>query len=73
MYCQCFRKDEGFIFIVHQKTGSKRGQCPPCQEKRKLPRSELDRQAKQDVEARRARAVQVAKEAEERKRKNESL
>lgn len=40
-YCQCFRKDEGFKIILHPTTGTKRGQCPGCQERRKRPRGEL--------------------------------
>lgn len=71
MYCQHFKKDEGFKFIVHPKTGSKRGQCPSCQERRKLPRETLNDLAKQEAEARRVRAAEIAAEAAERKRKNE--
>lgn len=71
MYCQQFRKDEGFIFVVHRKTLTKRGQCPSCQARRKLPRAELEKLAKQEADARRARAAEIAAEAAERKRKNE--
>ena len=71
MYCQQFKADTGFKFVVHPKTLTKRGQCPSCQERRKQPREALNALAKQEAEVRRARAAEIAAEAAERKRKNE--
>lgn len=47
-YCQNFKGDFGFRFITDTKKFTKRGMCPPCQEKRKLPHSKLIEMAEQD-------------------------
>lgn len=47
-YCQNFKSDIGFKFITHLKTLTKRGMCPPCQARRKLPHSKLIEMAEQD-------------------------
>lgn len=72
MYCLCFREDAGFIFILHPSSGTKRGQCPPCQARRKKPRAELEQMAKNEAAARSARLSEMAKVAAERKLKNEN-
>lgn len=72
MYCQQFKPDKGFKFVVHPKTLTKRGQCPSCQERRKMPRDVLNEMAIQEAEERRKRISEAVLEAAERKRKNES-
>lgn len=47
-YCQAFKPDEGFRVVIHIKSGSKRGMCPPCQDLRKKPHAELVAMAEQD-------------------------
>lgn len=71
MYCQQFKPDKGFKFVVHPKTLTKRGQCPSCQERRKMPREVLNEMAKQEAEERRKRISEAVLEAAERKRKSE--
>lgn len=51
-YCQQFKPDKGFKQVLHFKSGSKRGMCPPCQELRKRPREELAAMAEQDKNSR---------------------
>jgi hypothetical protein len=52
LYCQKFRLDVGFKFVVHPQTNRTRGMCPACQEVRKKPREELVALAKKQKEER---------------------
>ena len=70
-YCQCHKPDEGFKFILHPASNSKRAQCGLCQARRKLPRSELNRLAAEEVKAKRLQASENMKSILERKRKGE--
>lgn len=70
-YCRTFRDDVDFKFVIHVKTGSKRGQCTPCQEMRKRPREELQKLAQEDADSRRQTQSLAAKVAIEKKRKGD--
>lgn len=71
-YCRQHKPDEGFKFVLHVGSGSKRGQCEPCQEIRKLPRAKLNELAKQEGDARRRTLSQKVKATIQRKRLNEN-
>lgn len=51
-YCRIFKPDEGFKTILHTSSNTRRGMCPQCQERRKLPRSVLQELADRDKQAR---------------------
>jgi len=70
-YCRNFKEDEGWKFVVHGKTLSKRRQCTPCQEKRKLPREDLLRLAREEGDARRKSISDATKRGIEERRKND--
>jgi hypothetical protein len=67
-YGQHFVDDVGFIFKMHAKSMTKRGMCPSCQAKRKLPRAVLDRMTKEEKEARRATVAAASKQALEKRK-----
>ena len=47
-YCSNYKPDKNFKTIFHFKSMTKRGMCPTCQGKRKLPHSKLIEMAEQD-------------------------
>lgn len=47
-YCTQFKPDLAFKFVMHLKSQTKRGMCPSCQDRRKLPHSKLIEMAAQD-------------------------
>jgi hypothetical protein len=69
-YCKCHKPDEGFTFVLHAASKSKRAQCSSCRARRKLPREKLEAMAREEAEARRQQASVIATQALERKRKN---
>lgn len=69
-YCRSFKPDEGFKFVLHVNTGSKRGQCPPCQELRKKPRSDLEAMARREQELRSKTLSEAAKRSAAERKKN---
>ena len=68
-YCRNFKADVGFKFVVHDKTGSKRGQCPACQAMRKRPVEELRALAIKERDERRKLQSEAAKRRIEELRK----
>ena len=70
-YCRNFKEDEGWKFVVHGKTLSKRRQCTPCQEKRKLSRETLEQEAASERAARRKSISDATKRGIEERRKND--
>lgn len=66
-YHQGFVADEGFKVIHHPSSGTQRGMCPSCQERRKQPRAALQALANSERAARSAKASRAALEARERK------
>ena len=66
-YHQGFVVDEGFKVIFHTNSGTQRGMCPSCQERRKQPRAALQALADSERSARSAKASRAALEARERK------
>lgn len=66
-YHQGFVADEGFKVIFHANSGTQRGMCPACQERRKQPRATLQALADSERAARSAKASRAALEARERK------
>ena len=48
MYCAQFKQDIGFKFVIHMKSQTKRGMCPSCQTKRKIPHAQLIEMAERD-------------------------
>jgi hypothetical protein len=67
-YGQHFVDDAGFVFVLHPKSMTKRGMCPTCQAKRRLPRSEIERMTKEERDARRASTVSASKQALEKRK-----
>ena len=70
-YHQGFVPDEGFRTITDPRSNTKRGMCPGCPAKRRLPRSTLQQLADRDRAERSAKSQRIAAEARERK-KNEN-
>lgn len=69
-YCRCHKPDQGFKFVLHAASNSKRAQCPSCQARRKLPRQTLMDMAKQEADLRKKQASSEIRAALERKRKS---
>jgi len=55
LYCMKQKPEEGFKEVLHAATRSVRGQCLDCQEKRKKPRTELEKLAKAESKERKKR------------------
>ena len=70
-YCSRHRDAEGGTYVTDPRHKTKRWRCASCSATRLLPRTELEHRAKQDREHRSRLASQIAREALERKRKNE--
>lgn len=66
-YGQHFVADEGFRIVVDPRSNTKRGMCPGCQAKRRMPRAELQALADRDRAERSAKTQRIAAEARERK------
>jgi hypothetical protein len=66
-YHQGFVADEGFRIVTDPKSRTKRGMCPSCQAKRRLPRETLQALAERDRAERSAKSQRIAAEARERK------
>lgn len=67
-YGQHFVDDEGFRFVLHAKSQTKRGMCPSCQAKRKLPRAVIDRMTEEEREGRRASSSAASKLAKDKRK-----
>lgn len=72
-YCRQFKPDEGFKFVIHAATLSKRGQCEPCQTTRKLPREKLVAMARDEVEAKRKAVSEATKLGIQRRKQRENI
>ena len=70
-YCRLTKLNVGFKAIVHPGTGSRRYQCPTCQEVRKKPRTELEKLAETDAKARGKAQSELLKKIREERRKSE--
>jgi hypothetical protein len=66
-YHQGFVADEGFRIVVDPRSNTKRGMCPGCQAKRRMPRATLQALADRDRAERSAKSQRIAAEARERK------
>lgn len=54
-YCRLHRPDQGFKLVFHSSSNTRRAMCPPCQDIRKRPRSELRELAEQERQARKTK------------------
>lgn len=54
-YCRCYRDDHGFKEVKHKASNTRRAMCPPCQELRTRPRTELQALAEREREERRSK------------------